>query len=136
MFELFSHTADVGLRVRASSREELFAEAARGFTSLLVANPEAVRPVETRTLHVAGEQDDYLLLDWLNELLYLFETERWLCHDAEVRVVPGELRAVCRGERAEGERHGLGHEVKAITYHGLSVRQIGEQWEAELILDI
>lgn len=136
MFELFGHTADLGVRVTGASREELFAEAARGLASLLVANLETVRPVDTRILRIAGEQDDYLLLDWLQELLYLFETEHWLCREANVRFAPGELTAECRGEPLDERRHGLGYEVKAITYHELAVRQVRDLWQAEFIVDI
>jgi SHS2 domain-containing protein len=136
MFEVFEHTADLGLRVEAATKEELFAEAQRGMTSLLVANPDAIGGVQEKQLRVEGDEDDYLLFDWLNELLYLFETERLVCSACEISCRSGSVVAHCKGEEWNPERHGTGYEVKAITYHGLRVWQAGGRWHAEVIVDI
>jgi SHS2 domain-containing protein len=136
MFEVFEHTADIGLRIRASDRPSLFAEAGRGLFSLLVANPEAVRGVQEKTYEISGEQDEYLLFDWLNELLYTFETEHLLLSEFRVEPDVSGLKATCRGEPVDHARHDLDHEVKAVTYHGLKVEQTAEGWAAEVILDI
>jgi len=76
MYEVFEHTADLGLRVRAATVDALFAEAARGFLSLIVTNLDAVQRVQLKTYDLQGEELDYLLFDWLNELLYTFDAER------------------------------------------------------------
>jgi SHS2 domain-containing protein len=136
MFELFEHTADLGLRVRAATLEELLAEAARGLLAMIVANPDAVRPVESRTIRLAADQPQYLLFDWLNELLYAFEAEKLLLSEFAVQFHGEQLTAVCRGEPMDTERHQMDHEVKAITYHGLRVEQTKDAWEAEVIVDI
>jgi SHS2 domain-containing protein len=137
MFETFDHTADLGLRVRAESLEALFEDAARGLFSVLVANLAEVRAVQEKTYRVEGESPDYLLFDWLNELLYTFETEKLLLGEFQVRFDGGGLFAACRGEPVDAARHVLDHEVKAITYHGLKVeRAAGGDWLAEVIVDI
>jgi SHS2 domain-containing protein len=136
MYEVFEHTADVGLRIRAASREELFVEAARGFFSLIVANLDAVNPVLERLVHVSGSDNDLLLFDWLNELLYLFDSQHLLLSDFHVEFQPEGLVAHCRGESLDEARHSLEHEVKAITYHGLFVRCDDGTWSAEVIVDI
>jgi SHS2 domain-containing protein len=136
MYETFDHTADLGLRVRAADLPGLLVEAAQGLTSLIVANPGDVRPVERRTFRVEGTETDYLLFDWLNELLYAFEAERMLFARFEVKPDETGLTAEAWGEPADQERHQLEHEVKAITYHGLRVEQTPDGWLAELIVDI
>ena len=137
MYETFAHTADLGLRVRAANLDELFVDAARGLTSFLVANLDAVRPVEEIHIELEGDSLDYLLFDWLTELLYRFETEHWLFRQFDVAVAQdGKLSATCRGERMDVTRHQMDHEVKAITYHGLRVEQTHDGWFAELIVDI
>ncbi len=136
MFETFDHTADIGLRVFAETLEELFVDAARGLTSLLVENVGDVRPTLTETIQLAGTEIDYLLFDWLNELLFRFETNRLLCCDFNVRLSDRGLEATIRGETCDELRHRLVHEVKAITYHGLSVQHTQSGWQTELILDI
>lgn len=136
MFEVFEHTADLGLRVRAATQEELFVEAARALFSVLIANPAALQAVDTRVIRVDGTQSDYLLFDWLNELLYLFETERLLFAEFTVQFDESGLTAQCQGENLDPSRHVLEHEVKAITYHGLKVEADDAGWMAELIVDI
>jgi len=136
MFEVFDHTADIGLRIRAEDRSALFAEAARALFSLLVLNLDAVRTIEQRRYEIAGEQDDYLLFDWLSELLYTFETEHLLLSQFAVELNPTGLRATCRGEAIDRARHEMDHEIKAITYHGLKVEPDGNGWMAEMVLDI
>lgn len=152
MFELFDHTADLGLRVRASTFEELLVEAARGLLAMHVANPEAVRPVQTRTIELTAADVSYLLFDWLSELVFALEADKLLLSEFDVavngggtprRAFPTELgtglalTATCRGEPMDPARHQMDHEVKAITYHGLKVEQQSDgSWFAELIVDI
>jgi len=136
MFELFEHTADLGLRVRAGTLEDLLAEAARGLLTMLVANPAAVRPLHVRTVELTAAEPSYLLFDWLNELLYAFEKDKLLLAEFEIQLYDGNLKAICRGEPMDPARHEMDHEVKAITYHGLRVVQTKDGWEAEVIVDI
>jgi SHS2 domain-containing protein len=136
MFELFEHTADLGLRVRAASLEELLSEAARGLLAMLVANPQTVRPVQTRTFVLTLTEPGYLLFDWLNELLYAFESEKLLLKEFDIELSAELFKATCRGEPMDPARHEMDHEVKAITYHGLRALQTAEGWEAEVIVDI
>lgn len=140
MFEVFEHTADLGIRVRAGSLDELFADAGRGIIAQL-ANLDAVQPVSEKTISLQGDSLDFLLFDWLSELLFAFEESRLLLSEFQVRVSKsGEyysLTATCSGEIADETRHELDHEVKAITYHGLRVEQQADGcWLAEVIVDI
>jgi SHS2 domain-containing protein len=136
MYEIFEHTADLGLRVKAPDLESLFADAGRGLTSMIAANLEAIRPVREVSLRVEGTPRDDLLFDWLSEILYLFESEHLLLSDFSVRFDDKGLRATARGEPLDESRHQLEHEVKAITYHELKVEQTPNGWLAEVIVDI
>ena len=136
MYEIFEHTADLGLRVRAPDLETLFADAGRGLTSMIAANLETVRPVREVPLRVDGSRGDDLLFDWLSEILYLFESEHLLLSDFAVQFDGDGLQATARGESLDESRHQLEHEVKAITYHGLKVEQTPDGWLAEVIVDI
>jgi len=136
VYETFDHTADLGLRARAHDLDTLFADAARGLFSLLVANLDAVWPVEEKTYQVAGDETDYLLRDWLGELLHTFHSERLAFVEFNVCVTRDGLTATCRGEPIDATRHEIDHDVKAITYHGLSVKQTADGWLAEVIADI
>ncbi|MBI2825804.1 MAG: archease [Planctomycetia bacterium] len=136
MFEVFEHTADLGLRVIAPDLETLFVDAARGLFSTIVANLEDVRPVQQIDIHVPGHEREYVLFDWLNELLYTFETSRLVLCQFQVRLTDQGLEGTARGEPLDPARHVLAHEVKAITYHELKVEQTESGWRAEVIVDI
>jgi SHS2 domain-containing protein len=138
MYEVFDHTADIGLRIQAATLEELFVDSARGLFALIVNNPDDVRPKESVEVSLAGNKDelDYLFFDWLNELLFLFDSRQLLLSEFAVRLSDAGVQATVHGERFDPARHRLEHELKAITYHGLKVEQIGEQWTAEVVLDI
>ena len=137
-FELFEHTADVGMRVEAESLEGLFVEAARGAFSLIVENPDAIRPQETLSIELESEDVEGLFVDWLRELIYRFEAEHLLlcAFDVQISGDRRRLRANCRGEPAYWSRHLPDNELKAVTYHDLFVRQTPYGWEAEVIFDI
>jgi protein archease len=137
VFEHFDHTADLGLRVRAGTLEELLAEAGRGLLAMIVANPASVRPVQTKTIELPIGEPSLLLFDWLTELLYTFESDKLLLGEFDVRINGGQLTGACRGERMDASRHEMDHEVKAITYHGLNVSQDADgSWSGEVIVDI
>ncbi|MCS7166433.1 MAG: archease [Gemmatales bacterium] len=165
MYELFDHTADLGIRIHAKDLPSLFEEAGRALFSVLVENLELVELKEAHAIHLQGDRLEYLFFDWLNQLLYLFDAKRLLLAGFQVSVEEyspnssgrghevfatsresqGEktrenrgwrLEAEVRGERLDWRRHKLDHEIKAITYHGLRVEQTSEGWLAEVIVDI
>jgi SHS2 domain-containing protein len=136
MHEFFEHTADLGIRVRAADLETLFVEAATALFEAVVDNLDAVKPERTVSLRVDGTELEYLLFDWLKELLYRFDAERLLFSRFAVKVTPAGLEGTAAGEELDPGRHELGHEVKAITYHGLRVERTDGEWLAEVIVDI
>src|SRR5437660_12335455 len=73
-YEAFDHTADIGLHAFGDTMTELFIHAAQGMESLMVA-PEQVRVVTSRDITVEGHDVVSLLIAWLNELIFLLDTE-------------------------------------------------------------
>ena len=121
MYEHFEHTADLGLRIRAADRDTLFVEAARCLFAAVVEDLATVRPLQKIDVKLAADEIDYLLFDWLRELLYHFDADHLLFGTFEVHVTDAGLTGSAWGEPLDRGRHNLEHEVKAITYHGLSV---------------
>lgn len=136
MYELFEHTADLGLRVRAPDLDSLFAEAAACLFSAVVEDIAAIRPEKAVTVELAGTDREFLLFDWLKDLLYRFDADHMLFGKFVVRVRDDGLTATAWGEPLDPARHLLGHEVKAITYHELKVERTDDGWLAEVIVDI
>ena len=135
-FEFFEHTGDVGLEIFARSKEELFALAARGMTAL-VTDVNTVQPRERMKLSVEADRLDDLLIVWLNRLNFLFETEGWLFSEFRVLVEENfQLNATARGELFDPARHEILREIKAATYHQLTVEKRGTWWYARVIFDL
>ena len=134
-FEVLSHTADKGIQAFGSSMEELFENAARGMFSLM-ADLDKYSPVETRTFELESPDPASLLRTWLAELLYEFEVDRVLFVDFDVEIEGDRLRGMARGLPFDPSIEWLGSSVKAVTYHGLYVRQTGQRWEAQVIFDV
>jgi SHS2 domain-containing protein len=136
MHEVFEHTADLGLRIRAANLDTLFAEAAQALFEAIVADLASVQPLRRVDIRLEGDDGEYLLFDWLKELLYRFDAEHLLFGKFEAQVQGNRVIGSAWGEPLDRERHQLEHEVKAITYHALRVEQTSEGWLAEVIVDI
>jgi protein archease len=136
MYETFEHTADLGLRIRAATLDELFAEAGQALFAAIVEDIATVAPQQRFDVHLNGDERPYLLVDWLKELLYRFDTDHLVFGRFAVRVGEAGLTGTAWGEPLDPARHMLSHEVKAITYHGLRVEPDAGGWLAEVIVDI
>jgi SHS2 domain-containing protein len=135
MYELFDHTADLGLRARAPNLDSLFAETAQALFAAIVDDPSTIQPQQKVSIALPPDEPVYLLLDWLKELLHCFDADHFLFRQFTVHV-NGGVQATAWGELYDSARHHLAHEVKAITYHGLRVEQTPDGWLAEVIVDI
>lgn len=136
MYEVFEHTADLGIRVRAATLDALMADAGRGLFAVIAGDLAQIRPRREESFAVAGGDPVWLLHDWTSELLAAFDTRRMLFREFAVAVDGTGLRATARGEPFDPARHVLAHEIKAVTQHLLDVRQGPAGWEAEFIVDI
>jgi SHS2 domain-containing protein len=136
--ETFEHTADLGLRIHAADLHDLFETAAEGLFDVIVDNRGAVREVHQEQVTLAAESTAGLLIAWLNELIFRSETEHRLYGRFDVSIDPDgrSLEAVIHGEPIDPDRHVLDHEVKAATYHGVSLTRQADGYLAEVILDI
>ena len=133
--ELIAHTAELALRLRAETPADLCAEACRALGSLL-REEVGVAPAAgeaTRTLTVEAVDADALLVDLLNELIYVAETERWAPSVVD-SVEWTATRVVLR--LAGPPLRGTPSRIKSATHHGLALRRVGRGWEAEVIFDV
>jgi SHS2 domain-containing protein len=135
-YEVFEHTADIGLHAYGRTLPELFANAAAGMESLMVA-PEQVEAKVSREISVEGHDPVALLVSWLNELIFLFDTEYLLLCQFEItNFSDTHLRAVVSGEAYDPARHDLSSAIKAVTWHEAYVRSEAEGYKARIIFDI
>ena len=132
------HTADVLLQVKAKDLNDLFRTAAQGLVGYVIANPEEIREEDTDEVKIQAESLSELLVNWLNELIFLIETRHRVYSGFHVEVQESsmELRGCVIGERLDSLRHVLDHEVKAITHHEASVMKTSEGWVGQVLMDI
>ena len=92
------HTSEVQLQVEAESLAGLAAEAGRALGLLLLHDVPARPEGPAREIQVESVDREALLVDWLNEILFLAEVERWVAVEFDV------LRNLLRPP--QGERPG------------------------------
>lgn len=138
-YRILEHTADVGIEVTAGDLDELFCECLRGLTDCLT-RLRSVGTGQTRKVHLLAPDLARLLVEFLEEAIYLHETTGLVFADARVAVVEAEdgwqLDGELAGEPFDLDRHGLRTLVKAVTFHQLSVELQGDRWIARVIFDI
>ena len=140
IWSVLDHTGDLGIDVAAPTLPELFSEAMRGFTDCLT-EVSRVRPLRRRRLEVTATELDLLLADWLQEVLFLFDTESLVFSEADVELdadggAPFVARTRLAGELFDPHRHPLKTPIKAVTYHGLRVAADSGGWGARLVFDL
>ncbi len=136
-YEIIEHTAEIGIKAYGRQLKELFAHMAEGMFSLIVP-PEEVALRSTITVAAEAQDRDRLLVAWLRELLYRFDTEHFLARSFQIRVLePTRIEAEAQGEILDFSRHHTDKEVKAVTYCDLFLTQGNDGiWSAQVIFDI
>jgi SHS2 domain-containing protein len=135
-YELFDHTADIGVRVFARSLTGLLVPATAGFYAVIGHLATCGHPAE-RQLELTGDDSSLLLRDYLTELLHLFESERRQLTNLVVReFTPEHLSVVGQARLIDRAESVFEREVKAVTYHELAIRPVAGGYEATYIVDI
>ncbi|MBI9084903.1 MAG: archease [Desulfobacterales bacterium] len=130
------HTADFGIEVWAGDAGELFSGAAEALFDLIVDRGE-LRSETTRSLVIVGADWTDLLVNWLRELLYLWNGEQLLvCRTVVDPICPKGLRATVVVDRFDPGRHHIENKVKAVTYHLARVEVASGKWTARFIVDV
>jgi len=135
-YEVFEHTADVGLHAYGSTLPELFIHAAQGMESLMV-SPEQIDVQVSREIVVEGHDVVSLLIAWLNELVFLFDSEYLIFRQFEIEsLTETDLKGRTSGEPYDAQRHDLGSAIKAVTWHEAAVERTDVGYKARIIFDI
>ncbi len=133
-FEELEHTADIRVRVKAGSLEELFSEAARALMVIMygVADPGILR----RHVVVEGRDIISLMHAFLSEVLFVSEVDDLVVSGAEVRLSGTGLEGDLFGEPFSREKHLSGMEVKGISFSGLSIASGNHTYTLEVTFDV
>jgi SHS2 domain-containing protein len=134
-WEHFPHGADVGVRGFGETKAEAFAQAALAMTAVVV-DPAVVEPREAVAVQCEAPDDELLLAEWLNSLVYEMATRRMLFSRFAVRFDGPLLSGQAWGERVDVARHHPAVEIKGATYTQLRVAREAEGWVAQTVVDV
>jgi protein archease len=135
-FELLEHTSDIGILARGRNREEALIAVSHGLVSILV-NPTEFRASEERYFKAPGPDEDAQIVNWLNEILFFFDTEDMVFVQFAIDSwTSSEITGRAKGERFDIDRHELRTAVKAVTYHQFQSHAAEKGWEIRVFVDV
>jgi len=134
-WEHYSHTADMGIRGFGAGMEEAFAAAALAMIAVSV-DLKKIKPKQKVEIACKQPDNELLLIDWLNSLLYEMATRKMLFSKFEVSINGGQLTGKAWGEKLDLRRHNPAVEIKAATCSDLKVTKEKDKWIAQCIVDI
>lgn len=135
-WEHFEHGADMGVRGFATTKAGAFEQAALALTGVIT-DPQQVVPLEAVHIHCEAPDDELLLADWLNALVYEMAVRHMLFGRFHVELQGQQLNAQATGEPTSVERHQPAVEVKGATYTALRVAPVpGGGWVAQTVVDV
>src|SRR5262245_7344357 len=133
-------TADIAFEAMGRDLPELFRDAADATTNVMIDNLDAIEPRETRQIQLSNDELDMLLFDFLQELIYLKDSERLLLRIRKMQIAEKDetyfLKATGEGELLDAERHHQRADVKAVTLHDFSIARTQSGWKTRVLLDI
>ncbi len=134
-FEILNHTADVGIIAYGADMSEAFANAAKGMFSLIT-ELEDIEEVIYRDIELAAPDQESLLVEWLNELIYLFDVENIIFKRFDIAELSStHLKARIYGRKVDSSKDELKIGIKAATYHLLEISK-NNGIRAQVLFDI
>ncbi len=135
-YRLLDHTADIEIVAFGRDVAEAFSNAAYAMFDILT-DIDKVREKDSFDLQVSAGDIDELLVSWLDELLYRYETERFIFRRFAVHDISDvSLSASVFGEGIDPSRHEIRTEIKSVTYHQLEVKKTDGVWKAQVVFDV
>jgi len=126
----------MGIAAEGESLAELFRQAAFGLCRIVTVSVD-IQPKTELRVEIRAQDREELLINWLNELIFLLESRHFLPATFEFdSLTDQQLNARVRGEAIDPTRHALEREIKAVTYHQIVVEQTAAGWRAQVYVDL
>jgi tRNA nucleotidyltransferase (CCA-adding enzyme) len=135
-WEHFPHDADIGVRGYGSDVATAFENSALAMTAVML-DPADVKPRQMVRITCEAPDQEILLVDWLNALIFEMSTRKMIFSEFNVSLENGRLEAEARGETIDVEKHAPAVEIKGATFTELKVTQIEDgRWLAQCVIDV
>jgi SHS2 domain-containing protein len=134
-YEILEHTADIGIKVRGDSLSEIFWKAIHATVDLLSGGIE-IQPVIEKDFSIKEENTKTALVSVLEEIIYFFEHKLFLPSDCSVSIEKDLYKINLKGNTVSPEEIKNGTDIKAVTYHQLEIKEVGDEYQATIIFDV
>ena len=134
-WEHFPHEADMGVRGVGATKAQAFEQAALALTAV-VTDLETIEPRQPIEVECEAPDDELLLADWLNSLIFEMSARKMLFSRFSVRLDGQRLRGRAWGEPVDRARHHPAVEIKGATYTALRVAPENGEWVAQTVVDV
>ncbi len=135
-YRLTTRQSELAVKVAGGSQADLFANSAFALFDVM-SDVEKIEIKERLPLEVEGADRDDLLVNWMRELLYLYQGSGYLLKEFVIREVKDtSVKAEVRGEKIDPDRHEIKQEIAAVAYHQSRMTKTGNQWTAQLIFEV
>jgi SHS2 domain-containing protein len=135
-YRLMTRQSELAVRIVGNSQADLFANSAFALFDVMT-DLEKIEVKERLPLEVEGVDRDDLMVNWMRELLYLYQGSGYLLKEFQIREVKDTLvKADVCGEKIDPDRHDMKKEITAVAYHQSRMEKTGNQWTAQLIFEV
>ncbi len=135
-YKAFDHTADLGVEVFGDTPKTMFENAVFALFDILT-DIQSIEMIYEKQIFVEGTDWADLLVNYLREMLYLWSGEGFILNKCIVESLSeNRLHGTVTGEPFDPSKHRIKTEIKAVTYHQLSVVQTDKGWIGRIIFDV
>ena len=131
-FEFLAHTSDLKIRAKGRSKNEVIENIVLGISEY-ISSGNVKKNDSERKITIQGKDSKEIVYRFVEEILFLLETENFLAKKAKILLKDDRLIAVLKGEKVEGRNFAM---IKAPTYSDMSLKKIGAFWILDIVLDI
>ena len=135
-YRLTRRQSELAVRVTGNSQADLFANSAFALFDVM-SDVDKIEVKERINLEVEGTDRDDLLVNWMRELLYLYQGSGYLLREFNIREVKDTIvKAEVCGEKIDPDRHEVKQEIGAVAFHKSRMEKTGNQWTAQVIFEL
>jgi SHS2 domain-containing protein len=135
-YRILKRSSDLAIKVFGKSQEELFGNSAYALFDLMT-DIDNIQVQERLPLEVEGVDRDDLMVNWMRELLYLYQGSGYLLKEFRLDEVKDDrVRGEVAGEKLDPDRHEIKREIRSVAYHQSRMERTGDQWTAQVIFEL
>ena len=135
-YRITKHQNELAVRISGNSQADLFANSALALFDVMT-DPTTIEIKDRITLEIEGSDRDDLMVNWMRELLYLYQGSGYLLREFKIgQVKDTSVKAEVSGEKIDPDRHEIKQEIAAVAFHKSRMEKTGNQWIAQIIFEI